>query len=108
MLGKIADDVKDVVVGWVRSIGDALLRLVDPARTAATPLAGAARDAVRPRSELVAKNALLRQQLIVLRRKRASQDKRVLVPAIRRYSLTARGYQAGVTRSTAGWLPLFG
>lgn len=69
MLGKIVADVKDIVVGWLRSIGDAFRRLATPARTAATALAGAARDVVRPRAELVAENALLRQQLIVLRRK---------------------------------------
>ena len=69
MLGKIVADVKDIVVGLARSIGDAVICLVDPARTGATALAGAARDAVRPRSELVAENALLRQQLIVINRK---------------------------------------
>jgi putative transposase len=42
---------------------------LDPARDRANILAGAAHDAVRPRSELIAENALLRQQLIVLRRK---------------------------------------
>ena len=45
------------------------MRPVSPGRTAATPLAGAAHDAVRPRSELNAENALLRQQLIVINRK---------------------------------------
>lgn len=65
MLGKIVAAVESVVFGWARSIGDTMKRLVEPARASA----GAARDAVRPRTELVAENALLRQQLIVARRK---------------------------------------
>ena len=65
MRGRIIAVVKNAIVGWAHSIGDTIKRLVDPART----LAGAARDAIRPRSELIADNALLRQQLIVTRRK---------------------------------------
>ena len=57
--------VEEVVVGWARSIRDTVMRLANPARA----LAGVACDAVRPRSELIAENALLRQQLIVVRRK---------------------------------------
>ena len=68
MLREIVATLKDAVVGWVRSIGDVVKRLVDPMRALATASAGAARDAVRSRSELVAENAFLRQQLIVLRR----------------------------------------
>ena len=69
MLGKIADVLQEVVVGWVRSVGNAVKRFVQPASTGAAALAGAARDAIRPRYELIAENALLRQQLIVVRRK---------------------------------------
>jgi putative transposase len=69
MLGKIVVAVKNTVVGWARSIGDTVKRFAAPVRTTAGALAGAAHDAVRPRSELVAENALLRQQLIVVRRK---------------------------------------
>ena len=65
MLGKVVAAVKSAIVGWARSIGDTMNRLVKPARA----LTGAARDAVRRRTELVAENALLRQQLIVARRK---------------------------------------
>lgn len=65
MLGKIAAAVKKTIVGWARSTGAAIMRLVEPTAT----IAAAARDVVRPRSELVAENALLRQQLIVVRRK---------------------------------------
>jgi hypothetical protein len=69
MLRKIVAAVNNVVAKWSRSIKTAVKRLLDPARDRANILAGAAHDAVRPRSELVAENALLRQQLIVLRRK---------------------------------------
>ena len=43
-------------------------RLLRPARSAAEVGIGAARDLTRSRSELLAENALLRQQVIVLRR----------------------------------------
>ena len=69
MLGRIVAAVKNVVIGWARSIGHAVSRIMAPARGCPNSLAGAARDAVRPRSELIAENALLRQQLIVIRRK---------------------------------------
>ena len=65
MLGKIVAVVKDTVAGWARSAGAAIKRLVEPATT----IAAAACEAVRPRTELIAENALLRQQLIVIRRK---------------------------------------
>ena len=65
MLENIVAALKKVVVGWARSIGDTMKRFVEPARA----LAGAARDAARPRAELVAENALLRHQLIMARRK---------------------------------------
>ena len=68
MFRKIAAAVKNAAVGWVHSIGDAFKRRLQPARIGTRPLAAAARDAVRPRSELVAENALLRHQLVVLRR----------------------------------------
>ena len=65
MLGKIVAAVKNTIVGWARSAGAAIKRLAEPTAT----IAAAARDAMRPRSQLVAENALLRQQLIVIRRK---------------------------------------
>lgn len=43
-----------------------LVAVMNPAATA--PLAGALADLVRSKPELVAENALLRQQLLVLRR----------------------------------------
>jgi hypothetical protein len=69
ILRKVVADVKDIVAGWARSIGDVVIHLVDLARAAATTLAGTTCDGVRPRSELIAENVLLRQQLIVNSRK---------------------------------------
>ncbi|MFT7622387.1 MAG: hypothetical protein ACI9WU_001560, partial [Myxococcota bacterium] len=45
-----------------RSIETAVKRIVDPARDRAKSLAGAAHDAVWPRSELIVEHALLRQE----------------------------------------------
>ena len=42
--------------------------LLRPARTVAALVSAASRDAVRPRSALMAENAFLRQQVLVLRR----------------------------------------
>jgi len=62
--------------------------LLRPARSGAKLLIGAAGDLTRPRSELIAENALLRQQLIVLRRSierpRLHHDERVLLLALAR------------------------
>ena len=68
MLRNIVAAVKKAAVGWARSIGDAFKHRVRPARGDASIVVGAARDAVRSRSELVTENALLRRQLTVLRR----------------------------------------
>ncbi len=57
MLEKIVAVVKNVVAERVRSIETAVKRIVNPARDRANILAGAAHDAVRPRSELIAENA---------------------------------------------------
>ena len=58
-------------------------RLLRPARSAAEVGIGAARDLTRSRSELLAENALLRQQVIVLRRSirrpRVHHDDRLLL-----------------------------
>ena len=56
MLRNIVAAVKKAAVGWARSIGDAFKHRVRPARGDASIVVGAARDAVRPRSELVAEN----------------------------------------------------
>ena len=63
-------------------------RLLRPPRSAAEVGIGATRDLTRARSELIAENALLRQQLIVLRRSierpRLHRDDRVLLLALAR------------------------
>ena len=68
MLGRWVRTVTAIVVRHVHRVGHTIKALLRPARTV-TALAGAAAlDAVRPRSELMAENALLRQQILVLRR----------------------------------------
>ena len=52
----------------IGALGRAVQRLLRPARAAAEAGIGAAWDLTRTRSELLAENALLRQQVIVLRR----------------------------------------
>ncbi len=68
MLAKFIATVKTTVMGLGRSIGAAIKRLTAPAKSATVAVAGAARDVARSRVELIAENALLRQQLIVIRR----------------------------------------
>ena len=68
MLSRWLRTVAVTVEHRVHRVGQAIKALLRPARTV-TALAGAAAlDALRPRSELVAENALLRQQVLVLRR----------------------------------------
>ena len=55
--------VRNTGVRWARACGHAVTRLVEPARSAATATAGVARDSMRSRTQLLAENALLRQQL---------------------------------------------
>ena len=50
------------------AFGHALQRLLRPARSVAMLTVGASRDLTRTRSELLVENALLGQQIIVLRR----------------------------------------
>ena len=68
MIASIVCAMKNGIVDWARSLGQMVKRLLRPTRTIATASAGAARDLVRSRSELLAENAFLRQQVIVLRR----------------------------------------
>jgi hypothetical protein len=68
MLGNIITAVKNTIVGWARTATNALKGLARPARAVVAATAGIARDATRSRRELLAENAFLRQQLIVLRR----------------------------------------
>jgi hypothetical protein len=60
--------VKTRIAGWARGIRDAIREFLGPSSSVARLAADAARDLVRSRRDLVAENALLRQQLIVLRR----------------------------------------
>ena len=68
------------LIGALAQVCQSLLR---PARSAGKVAIGAARDLTRTRSELLAENALLRQQLIVLRRSiqrpRVHRDDRLLL-----------------------------
>jgi hypothetical protein len=57
------------VAGWVRSKAGAIWRAMAP-HAAPSVARGAVADAIRCRRELVLENAMLRQQIIVLRRKR--------------------------------------
>jgi len=65
------------------ALARAVQRLLQPARSVAKVGIGAARDLTRTRSELMAENALLRQQVIVLRRgvrrPRIHRDDRLLL-----------------------------
>ena len=68
------------LIGALAQVCQGLLR---PSRSAANVVIGAARDLTFTRSELLAENALLRQQVIVLRRSigrpRFHRDDRVLL-----------------------------
>ena len=56
------------VIGWVRSKTGAIWRMLAP-HVEPSVVRGAVADIVRTRRELVLENALLRQQVIILRRK---------------------------------------
>ena len=58
--------VKTRIAGWARAIPDAIKKFLKPSSSVSTLAVEAARDLVRSRPALVAENALLRQQLIVL------------------------------------------
>jgi len=60
--------VKNALVRRTRRVARAVKRFVEPAQSVAAATAGAASDAVRSRSSLLAENALLRQQVMILRR----------------------------------------
>ncbi len=68
------------------ALGRALQRLLRPARSAAGVGIGAAWDLTRTRSGLLAENALLRQQVILLRRSirrpQVHHDDRLLLPIL--------------------------
>ncbi len=66
MLGELVAAVKSAVTRCVRVAGELARRLLKPVPT--NVVAGIVRDAALAKSELVAENAMLRQQLIVVRR----------------------------------------
>ena len=68
MLADVIAAVKNTLISWARTVGNAMKRLAQPARAVATAAAGVTRDGTRNRRELLVENAFLRQQLIVLRR----------------------------------------
>lgn len=68
MLVQIIASLKNAVISLGRSIGAAIKRLTAPVKSATVAASGAARDVARSRTRLIAENALLRQQLIVVRR----------------------------------------
>ena len=68
MLSRLVQALSTAVACHADRLGRAVKHVLRPARTAAALAGGASLDAVRPRSELVAENALLRQQILVLRR----------------------------------------
>ncbi len=68
MLNRLVQAVSIAVVFRASRLGRAVKHLLRPARTAATLAGAASLDAFRPRLQLVAENALLRQQILVLRR----------------------------------------
>ena len=84
-----------IIVGrHAHGVGQSIKQLLRPACTAATLVGAASLDALRPRSALMAENALLRQQILVLRRAapprpRLYREDRLLLVLLAR--LTARG-----------------
>ncbi len=77
-----------LVAALIIALGRAIRRLLRPARSGAMLVIGAAGDLTRTRSELLAENAMLRQQVIVLRRNikqpRLHRDDRLLLLALAR------------------------
>jgi len=55
--------LKTRTAGWARGIRDAIKEFLKPSSSGSTLAADAARDLVRSRTDLVAENTLLRQQL---------------------------------------------
>ncbi len=69
MLSRLVQVVTVTAVRRTRRLGRGVTNLLmRPARTAAALVRAASLDAVRPRSALMAENAFLRQQILVLRR----------------------------------------
>ena len=68
MLASAVAAAKNMIVRCARALWRTVKCVMEPARSATTAAAGAVRDSARSRSELIAENAFLRQQLIVVSR----------------------------------------
>ena len=68
MLHNVIGTVKTYVIARATIVGHMLKSVIEPARCAGALAKSAARDTARTRAGLIAENALLRQQLIILRR----------------------------------------
>jgi hypothetical protein len=68
MLTRLIWSVTIIVRRHAHRVGQNIKHVLRPARTAAMLAGAAGLDALRPRSDLLAENALLRQQILVLRR----------------------------------------
>src|SRR4051812_33267068 len=82
MLQQIIGWCKKMIKVGVQWVENKLLQQTRPSKVVV--VVGPAADGVRPRAELIAENALLRQQLVVLRRsvkrpKLSDTDRRLLV-----------------------------
>ena len=89
MLSRFVQAVTISVRRRTRRVGQSIKYLLRPARTAAALAGAASLDAVRPRSALMAENALLRKQILVLRRaapprpRLRREDRLILVVLVR-------------------------
>ena len=87
-------DLNRVTTAFFGLVCRVLQRWLRPARSGAMLVTGAARDLARTRSELVAEDALLRQQIIVFRRNNARprlhRDDRVLLLVLARLTRGGR------------------
>ncbi len=68
MIASIIDAAKDALMSWAHRIREATKKATKPMPPAATAVASVVVDTTRTKPELVAQNALLRQQLVVLGR----------------------------------------
>ena len=66
MFEKLLGTIKSIVAGWLRTVTESVKKLTKPGPVHAA--IDAVVDATRTRPEILAENALLRQQLVVLHR----------------------------------------
>ena len=90
MLSRLVQVVTVTVVRRTRQLRRGVTNLLRPARTAAGLVSAASLDALRRRSELMAENAFLRQQILVLpraapRRPRLHREDRLLLVLLARF-----------------------